>query len=61
MLDCFGLYSVKKPHGEEEKEEDEEHREWSQEGDEREINLVSFEKNKKKKLETDNNLELKIL
>lgn len=58
MLDCFGLYSVKKPHGE---EEEEEHREWSQEGDEREINLVSFEKNKKKKLETDNNLELKIL
>lgn len=48
MLDCFRLYSVKKPQQQEEKEEEEEqHRERSQEGDEREINLVYFREKRK--------------
>lgn len=46
MLDCSGLYSVKKPHQQEEKEEEEQHRERSQEGDERKIDFVYFREKK---------------
>lgn len=48
MLDCSGLYSVKKLHQQEEKEEGEQHRERSQEGDKRKINLVYFREYKDK-------------